>query len=284
VGKPATQKGTGLGLSIVREYVKLMGGDISVESTPDKGSLFRVSLPVQKTEETDVISSKPTDVQVIGLEPGQPDYRILIVEDQLENQLLLQRLLKDAGFISVKVAQNGAEGIELFQSYHPHFIWMDRRMPVMDGLEATQRIRALPGGKDVKIAAVTASAFDEQREEMLSAGLDDFIRKPYRSAEIFDCMARQLGVHFVHGQTSHAEADPALSVVSLAKLSGTLRRELADGLILGNTGQLAELMLRIEQQDAALAKILARHVAAFNYLPILKALETIDTNHQETKP
>jgi len=284
VGKPATQKGTGLGLAIVREYVKLMGGDISVESTPDKGSLFRVSLPVQKAEETDVISSKPTDGQVIGLEPGQPDYRILIVEDQLENQLLLQRLLKDAGFISVKVAQNGAEGIELFQSYHPHFIWMDRRMPVMDGLEATQRIRALPGGKDVKIAAVTASAFDEQREEMLSAGLDDFIRKPYRSAEIFDCMARQLGVHFVHGQTSHAEADPALSVVSLAKLSGTLRRELADGLILGNTGQLAELMLRIEQQDAALAKILARHVAAFNYLPILKALETIDTNHQETKP
>jgi signal transduction histidine kinase/FixJ family two-component response regulator len=284
VGKPATQKGTGLGLSIVREYVKLMGGDISVESTPDKGSLFRVSLPVQKTEETDVISSKPTDVQVIGLEPGQPDYRILIVEDQLENQLLLQRLLKDAGFISVKVAQNGAEGIELFQSYHPHFIWMDRRMPVMDGLETTQRIRALPGGKDVKIAAVTASAFAGQREEMLSVGLDDFIRKPYCPAEIFDCMAQQLGVRFIYKQTTRAETGPTLSVESFAKLSKALRGELMNGLILGNTVQLAQLILRIEQQDAALAKILTHYVAAFNYLPILKALETTDTNHQETKP
>lgn len=283
VGKPATQKGTGLGLSIVREYVELMGGNIVVESMPDIGSLFRVNLPVQRAEEIDVMSSESTKGQVIGLEPGQPDYRILIVEDQLENQLLLQRLLKDAGF-TVKVAQNGAEGIELFQSYHPHFIWMDSRMPVMDGLEATQRIRALSGGKEVKIAAVTASAFAEQREEMLAAGMDDFVRKPYRPAEIFDCMARQLNVHFVHEQAVHPEADSALSTSSLAKLPETLRRELADGLILGNTEQLAKLILRIEQQDAELAKVLARHVAAFNYLPILNALESVDTHNKEAKP
>lgn len=224
---------------------------------------------------------------VIGLEPGQPDYRILIVEDQLENQLLLQRLLKDAGFVSVKVAQNGAEGIELFQSYHPHFIWMDRRMPVMDGLEATQRIRALPGGKDVRIAAVTASAFADQREEMLAAGMDDFVRKPYRPTEIFECMGRQLGVRFVHAQAAHAEADPALSSSALssalAKLPEALRRELADGLVLGNTGQLAGLMLRIEQQDAELAKVLAHHVSSFNYLPVLKVLENVDSN-KEAKP
>lgn len=284
VGKSATQKGTGLGLSIVREYVELMGGNIGVESTPDVGSLFRVNLPVQGVEETDVMSSEPAQGRVIGLESGQPDYRILIVEDQLENQLLLQRLLKDAGF-TVKIAKNGAEGVEMFQSYHPHFIWMDRRMPVMDGLEATQRIRALDGGKEVKIVAVTASAFADQREEMLAAGMDDFVRKPYRPAEIFDCMTRQLGVQFVREQAAQAEVDPALSSSSsFVKLPEALRRELADGLILGNTEQLAKLILRIEQLDAALAQALTRHVSAFNYLPILNALETVDTHNKEAKP
>lgn len=282
VGKSATQKGTGLGLSIVREYVELMGGGIVVESTPDIGSLFRVHLPVQKCAENEVMNIDTLQERVTGLVPGQPDYRILIVEDQRENQLLLQRLLEDAGF-TVKLAQNGAEGIELFQSFRPHFIWMDRRMPVMDGLEATQRIRSLVGGKEVKIAAVTASAFADQREEMLAAGLDDFVRKPYRPAEIFDCMTRQLGVHFMYEQAAQINVDAALSSASLEKLPQTLRRELEDDLILGNTEQLAKLILRIEQQDAALAKILSRYVAAFNYQPILNALETVNTHDKAAK-
>lgn len=283
VGKTATQKGTGLGLSIVHKYVELIGGNIEVESTPNIGSLFRVNLPVQSVEKADVMPSESENERMIGLASGQPDYRILIVEDQLENQLLLQRLLQDAGF-TVKVAQNGAEAIDLFQSYHPHFIWMDRRMPVMDGLEATQRIRAMADGKDVKIAAVTASAFADQREEMLAAGMDDFVRKPYRPAEIFDCMKRQLGVHFVYEPIVRAEAESTLSSSALAKLPETLRRELADGLILGNAERLDRLILRIEQQDSALAKLLARHVATFNYLPILNVLETVSNPKSETKP
>ena len=130
--------------------------------------------------------------------------------------------------------------------------------------------------------AVTALAFAEQREEMLAAGVDDFVRKPYRPAEIFDCMTRQLGVHFVYAQTAHIETDSALSSSALAKLPEALRRELADGLILGNTEHLTQLIHRIEQQDSSLAKILTRHVTAFNYLPVLNALETID-NHKKAK-
>jgi signal transduction histidine kinase/CheY-like chemotaxis protein len=282
VGKSATQKGTGLGLSIVREYVDLIGGNIAVESTPNIGTLFRVILPVQHCEEAEVMHTEATPGRVTGLESGQNDYRVLIVEDQRENQLLLQRLLKDAGF-TVKIGQNGAEGVALFQSFRPHFIWMDRRMPVMDGLEATQRIRSLAGGKAVKIAAVTASAFADQREEMLAAGMDDFVRKPYRPHEIFDCMERLLGVHFVHEHAAPVDADAALSSSSLAKLPRTLLCELENDLILGNTNQLAKLIVRIEQQDAALAKVLSRHVAAFNYLPILNALETLDTHNKEAK-
>ncbi len=282
VGKSATHKGTGLGLSIVREYVKLMGGSIEVVSTPDIGSLFRVGLPVQRVEDADLLLAESAQAEVMGLAPGQPDYRILIVEDQLENQLLLQRLLQDAGF-TVRIASNGAEGVDMFQSYHPHFIWMDRRMPVMDGLEATQRIRALAGGKEVKIVAVTASAFIEQREEMIAAGLDDFVRKPYRPAEIFDCMARHLGVRFIYKQDAQVATDSALSVAALANLSEAMRRELADGLILGDTGQLDKLIIRIKQQDVALAETLTRLVTAFNYLPILNALEIAGSQNKEEK-
>ena len=283
VGKPATQKGTGLGLSIVREYVELMGGSIEVESEPGKGSLFRVKVPVQAASEAEVMPAETMQGRVTGLAPGQPEYRILIVEDQEENWLLLQHMLEAAGF-TVRIAKNGVEGVAMFQSFRPHFIWMDRRMPVMDGLEAARRIRALEGGSEVKIAAVTASAFADQRDEMLAAGMNDFVRKPYRPAEIFDCMKRQLGVRFVHEAAEQAESDPALSAVALAKLPEALRRELAEGLILGNSGQLAGLLLRIEQQDAALASVLERHVAAFNYQPILDALETIDTHDKEAKP
>lgn len=275
-----SQKGTGLGLAIVREYLKIMGGQIEVKSTEGVGTLFHVILQIQPATEAEIMSSGAEKGEIIGLEPGQPDYRILIVEDQLENQLLLQRLLSNAGFC-VKVAKSGAEGIELFQSYQPHFIWMDKRMPVMDGIETTQRIRALPGGRDVKIAAVTASAFTKQRDELLASGMDDFVRKPYRPAEIFDCMTRQLGVHFIHAEQTHPETVAAISLNSLVHLPESLRSELSEYLVLGNTDLLGKLLIRIAQHDSELGKILEQHVSAFNYLPILNALDAI--SNKETK-
>ena len=157
----------------------------------------------------------------MGLAPGQPDYRILIVEDQLENQLLLAKLMESIGF-QVKVADNGQQGVDIFQSWHPHLIWMDRRMPVMDGLEATKIIRKLPGGKEVKIVAVTASAFEEQRTETLDAGMDEFIRKPYRANEIYECLSRQLGVKYIFSATEPATGTLALSAEMLAAIAETI--------------------------------------------------------------
>jgi CheY-like chemotaxis protein len=78
---------------------------------------------------------------------------------------------------------------------------MDRRMPVMDGVEATRKIRTLPGGDEVKIVAVTASVFREQQQELFDAGIDDVLRKPYRFHEIYDCMARHLGLKYVYRET-----------------------------------------------------------------------------------
>lgn len=283
VGKSATQEGTGLGLSIVQEYLDLMGGSIDVESEPNRGTLFRLNLPVQIAQAADVPQDEIANGGGVALAPGQPEYRVLIVEDQQENWLLLRHLLEEAGFVT-EVAKNGAEGVEMFLSFRPHFIWMDRRMPVMDGLEATQRIRALAEGTAVKIAAVTASAFSEQREEMLAVGMDDFVRKPYRTMEIFDCMARLLGVKFTCRHQAPIEAEAAFSAETAVKLPVELRRELTNALIVGNTEQLAGLLQRIERLDAGLAKGLNVYLQSFNYLPILNVLESLNAGMTQPPP
>ena len=115
------------------------------------------------------------------------------MEDRAEDRSILQRILEEAGF-RVRAAETGESGVELSKTWKPHFIWMDRRLPAMDGLEATKCVRAMDGGSDVKIVGMSASVFASEREEMLAAGLDDFVRKPYLQREIFDCMAKHLGV------------------------------------------------------------------------------------------
>ncbi len=274
VGELSTQKGTGLGLTITRQFVQLMGGTIVVESVPGEGSTFRVELPVEKVETADVARSDAVlKGEIVGLAPGQPQYRILIVEDQLENQLLLSKLMKQIGF-EVRVAENGQQGLELFQCWHPHLIWMDRRMPVMDGIEATQRIRALPAGADVKIIAVTASAFMEQRAEMLEAGMDEFVRKPYRFNEIYECLTRQLGVQYTYAQESmEAEMeDVALTEKMLSALPHELCVELREALESLDGERISAAIEQVAEPQ--LRKTLMHLAGNFNYPVILDALQT----------
>jgi CheY-like chemotaxis protein len=268
-------KGTGLGLAISRQQVELMGGRITVQSTPGKGSLFRVEIPVARIDASEVAAAKTDLGRVLGLAPGQPAYRMLIVEDQVENWLLLQRMLEGVGF-QVRVAENGVAGIELFQAWHPHFIWMDIRMPGMDGLEVTRRIRALDGGCDVKIAALTASALKEERDNVTVAGMDDVIYKPYRPQEIYDCLARHLGVRFVYDGTPApmaAEAAGPLRLEALAALPLELRGELAGALISLDAGRIGEIIRRISGQNPALGGLLAHHAAQLEYSAILQVVK-----------
>jgi signal transduction histidine kinase/CheY-like chemotaxis protein len=195
LGNSSAVSGTGLGLAVVREYVELMGGAIGVESEAGRGSVFRIRLPVELAALGKVPSAGGREVRLPRLVPGQPAYRMLIVEDEPESWQLLSRLLETVGF-QVRVAGDGAEGVEAFTSWQPAFIWMDWRMPVMDGLEATRRIRALEGGRDVKIVVISGSALKEEREEVLAAGVDDFIAKPIEFDRIYDCLTHQLGVQF----------------------------------------------------------------------------------------
>jgi len=135
--------------------------------------------------------------RVVDLVPKQNDYRILIVEDQLENALLLKEILNFNG-LQLRGVENGKQGVEVFAAWQPHLIWMDILMPVMDGLEATQRIRAMEGGRDVKIIAVTASGLKSERDALMAAGMDAVVRKPYQFIEIYEALTHHLGVKFTH--------------------------------------------------------------------------------------
>ncbi|ADL55334.1 ATP-binding protein [Gallionella capsiferriformans] len=272
VGEVAMQKGTGLGLTITRQFVQLMGGSVTLNSKPGSGSLFRVELPINMVRAQDMIEAKSTlQGEIIGIKPGQPAYRILIVEDQQENQLLLRQLMERLG-LPVKVASDGVEALELFNSWHPDLIWMDRRMPVMDGIEAARRIRALPGGEATKIIAVTASAFMEQRTEMLAAGMNDFVRKPYRFNEIYDALSMQLGLQYVYADTPDASvSEVVLTDEMLMGLPEMLRSELNDALESLEVDRINHAILQVP--DEALRETLTALVANFDYPVILKLLQ-----------
>ena len=234
-----------------------------------------MELPVEKVDSEEAVgASSLITGEVVGLAPGQPVLRILVVDDQLENRLLLTQLMENIGF-QVEVAVNGAMGVQLFQSWQPQLVWMDRRMPVMDGLEATRCIRELPGGGDVKIVAVTASAFMEQREEMLSAGMDDFVRKPYRSSEIYECLSKHLGVRYIYAQVSEKSGALSHRLTSemLAVLPTDLRLELRRALESLESESINELVQQVASYDAELHRIMALLVENFDYPAILTALQ-----------
>jgi PAS domain S-box-containing protein len=271
------QTGTGLGLSIVKHFIQLMGGNITVESSIGKGSLFHVEVPLVEADEIEIEAlGEKTDGEVAGLSPGQPSYRILIAEDQQENQLLLSKMMQEIG-MQVKVANNGKACVELFKKWKPDLIWMDRRMPVMDGMEATRQIRRIKGGDKVKIVAVTASAFKEQERELLEAGMDDQIHKPFLFREIYECLAQQLGVRFTYRTESKTPADEQkrLTPQLMLKVKAEQREALRVAIKSLDSESINAVINRIASVDLELGQTLSRLANMFDYPTILNVIEAI---------
>jgi signal transduction histidine kinase/CheY-like chemotaxis protein len=248
-------RGVGLGLAISRSLVEKMDGEIDVESEPGKGSSFTVTIPLELADASILAAHQTHEARIIGLKPGQPNRRILVVDDNRDNRALLTSTLDQVGFVS-REAADGEAAIEAFLEWRPHLIWMDMRMPVMDGYAATKKIRELPMGKAVKIIAVTAHAFKEHREEILAAGCDDLVRKPFREHEIFDAMARHLGVEYLHGDVTEAPVSgetPTLTAEMLSALPVDILDELREAALTLNRETLLAIIERIgpEAPDTA---------------------------------
>ncbi len=214
-----SQEGTGLGLRISQRFVQLMRGEITVRSEPGKGSCFSFHTQVELTEAASIATVTKILPSDSAVNSGQGNHRILIAEDNTANRLLLNRLLSNLGF-EVQEAENGQTAIALWKKWQPHLIFMDLHMPIVDGYEATQKIRELEQRPNTrypptsllsrpptKIVALTASVFTEQRQESLTAGCDDFISKPFRLEEVLDVLSRHLNVQYLEEAIDHEAID-----------------------------------------------------------------------------
>ncbi|NER49484.1 MAG: response regulator [Symploca sp. SIO1A3] len=190
-----TQEGTGLGLVISRQFVQLMGGEIKVKSQVGVGSSFIFDIQAPLGDSKKIAPQKPT-CKILALAPNQPYYKILVVDDKTTNRQLLLKLLNPLGFL-LREAENGQEAIAIWQEWEPDLIFMDMRMPVMDGYQATRQIKSSTQDRNTVVIAFTASVLEEEKSIVLSAGCDDFVGKPFRESVIFDMLTKHLGVQYI---------------------------------------------------------------------------------------
>jgi signal transduction histidine kinase/CheY-like chemotaxis protein len=260
-----SQQGTGLGLSITKKFVELMGGEITVSSELGKGSIFKFNVRVGMSH-ISKINVQKTHRRIVGIESYCGEYRILVVDDRQENRQLLLELLQPIGF-SVREAINGKEAIEIWQNWQPNSIWMDMRMPVMDGYEATKKIKSYPQGKDTVIIALTASTLDEEKAIVLASGCDDFVCKPFREEVIFEKMAQHLGVRYIYdNEENYNSIDiEELTAKALTVMPRDWLQELIDAAESIDETTIERLLINIPPEHQNLAQSIQIKVDNFDF-------------------
>ncbi len=276
------QEGTGLGLPISQRFVQLMGGTIQVQTTLGQGSTF--AFDIEAVAVSDLGDQAPVrrPQAVERLAAGQPSYRVLVVEDDPTHRQLLVTILDSAGFM-VRTAEDGVEAVAQAKSWMPDLIWMDIRLPNLDGYGATQQIKAAQLSPDPVVIALTASAFEDERAQALAAGCDDFVRKPFQPDHIFEAIARYLPVQYHYKPASEASSgwvhdQPPVTPVSqvaaaMQAMPQDWRQTLHKAAIRGSDEQIMQLVQRLPPEQAALAETLTTWAQAFQFDPILEVLQ-----------
>ncbi|MES2047406.1 MAG: ATP-binding protein [Pseudomonadota bacterium] len=288
-------EGTGLGLAISLEYARKMGGKIEVNSQSGEGSTFTLVLPlILPSNLASMPVVKPASGRVIALKNRQQIVRVLVVDDKVDNRELVRLLLEAVG-IQVRTANDGQQAIQLFETWSPHFIWMDMRMPVLDGYHATRQIRALPGGDLVRIVALTASAFEEDRGKISAAGCDDMVRKPLEEKRLFAMMGRLLGLRYEYeleyereveveyeneGEGYAASPHPKRenTLLDLSSLAPDLRDELMLASEALDLFAANEIVTKIQASSPELAAELNALILAFRFERIVELCKAGATN------
>lgn len=280
-----SHEGTGLGLTITRKFVQLMGGDMTVKSTLGQGSTFSFEIRVRLANAWEVQPTQ-TQQQAIGLAGGQPPYRILVADDQPENRLVLVKLLTQLG-LEVREAKNGQEAVTLWQQWQPHLIWMDIRMPLMDGYAATEQIRSSVEGQSTIIIALTAQASNSDRTLALKAGCNDYVTKPFQEETLFAKMAEHLGLQYLYADSKRLDAvsryndDQAqaasLNPENLWVMPPEWMNKLHEAATLCDDEEILHLLEQIPSEHTSLIAGLSHLVRDYQFQPIVQLTQAISS-------
>jgi CheY-like chemotaxis protein len=267
------QSGTGLGLAISREFVRLMGGDISVSSVLGKSSIFRFEADL-KQGQAGALAQRAESRRVVGLRRGEKTCRVLVADDKDDNRVLLSQMLGRLGF-EVRAVADGAAAVRAFTEWGPDLILMDTRMPVMDGFDAIRSIRAQEAGAKVRIVSVTASAFDEDRKKALEIGADDFIGKPFREEVLLEKIRALLLLDYVYTddpllREPATRATITVTPEAMAVLPRALIRQLRDATVGADLDLMLEIIQRLDGHDASAAAMLRSLADDFRYEKLLE--------------
>ncbi|MGB3510102.1 MAG: CheR family methyltransferase [Microcoleaceae cyanobacterium] len=290
-----SQAGTGLGLSISRRFVQLMGGDIKIDSSIDGGTTITFSIIVNSIPDTTPTEQPAGKQQIVGLAPNQPEYRILVVDDWEDNRKLLSLMLGILGF-QILEAANGQEAIEQWQQHKPQLIFMDLRMPIMNGFEAIKSIKSHPEGEATAIVALSASGtLDREKFSFLKANCPKILTKPVQEDILLKCLAECLGVQYIYGSsagnTSSASSAPSapirprteipsslsnLSKDALSFMSAEFRFQLHDALLNCSSENVIALLEQIPQEHQQLKEILMELAVDYQFDIIDRLLEDVE--------
>ncbi len=271
-------RGTGLGMPISRQYARMMGGDLTVESEVDKGSTFRFTFLAEAADTSKFEANiARQSKRVIGLKPGGPTPTVLVVDDNEANREMLRCLLETVGF-EVREAVDGPEAVSLFEEWRPALVLMDRRMPGMDGLEATRAIKVSAGGRDARVVIVSASVLGSKEQDWFNVGADGFIPKPFKEEEIMAVIGELLGIEFVYEEPGAAvDSSAALLCLASDQVTAGLCAELIEATESGNFSRLLQLIeQRIMPENPSMGQKLRQLAKKFDYDAIVRILSRGD--------
>ena len=256
--------GSGLGLTISDHLITKMGGTLKVDSVLGSGSTFAFSLPLVEAhvDGTTLATDPALPPLDARLAPGQM-LTALVVDDSTANRRILASLLESAG-AQVITATGGLEAIELARTHRPGIIFMDLKMPGLDGLEATRRLAHDSETAEIPVIAVTASALGDARANARAAGCVDYLSKPIRAQELFGMLRLHLGVRLVGGAEQAASDTPGLDTGRRLDVAARLRTAVGVGDVT-EIHELAGSLMRGTPAEAALGERINRLVVEFDF-------------------